>query len=635
MTNYPLVRVRFLVLCTWLIVSLLQAQDMALTDTLPEAMVWADRTRLLGELELVEHIDDNRRARTPALFLSDVLQWNSHWQVLSYGPGMVSTLAHRGNNAEQVRIYWKGIPLNHPALGLVDLSTVPASLFGQVSIMNTGSSAQMGNGALGGSVILNNAPIEQGFSAEWQSSVGSFGFFQQMAGASFNKGKWRSSTRLLWMQSNNDYTYQPLFGEPRPLPNADYSQAHLMQDVRFDMSSNTFVEAALWLSQKTTNIPPTTTSNPNTKSDLEDNNAVASLSFNHRFSNNNGMLVQYGYLHADQYFTRTLAGRQNPEIESFNPARTHFVEHHHYGKKGRFDYKVGQQYTHSFGPGPNLSEGNLQQFYALFAQGKYQFSNRFTSQLSMRQEWVTGFDPPLSFAWLNEFSVNDEHVLWTRLSRNYRVPTLNQLFWQPVGNPNLLPEDNLLAEVGWRFKPVQNHHFGVTLYGSETSNYIQWRPGLGGLWSAQNIREVRAYGVELLWDAEWKLSESHDLGFNLRGSVGRAYSILESDPYASLQLIYQPVMRTANTVFYRYKDWELSLRLRYTSEMFDAPDHRLSSRIPDMWLFSSGLQRTWQFGKRSMRTQFFVENLGNAQYELQLGRPMPGTNWLMAVHFLF
>ncbi len=631
MTNFPFVRMRTVyIVCVWLFMAQLYAQDQAFTDTLPEALVWADKTRLQGEFALIETISDERRSRTPVLFLSDVMQWNSHWQVLSYGPGMVSTLAHRGNNAEQVRIYWKGIPLNHPALGLVDLSVMPAALFGQVSVINTGSSAQLGNGALGGSVVLNSSPSKPGVSAEWHSSVGSYGFFQQMASVSVNKGRWSSSTRFLWMQSDNDYTYQPLFGDPQPLPNADYQQRHVMQDVRYNVDENTYIEAALWLSDKTTNIPPTTNANPRSREMLEDNNAVGSLSFNRVFTNRSGMLVQYGYLHADQYYRSEF-----PDINSYNPARTHFAEHHHYGAWKKLRFKVGQQYTHSSGPGPNLSEGNVQQFYALFGQVSADLTARFTSQLSLRQEWVNGYDPPLAFGWLNEYHISDEHTAWARLSRNYRVPTLNQLYWQPVGNPDLLPEDNVLMEIGWRWRLLPQSQAGVTLYGSETSNYIQWRPGIGGLWAAQNVREVMAYGAEVHWDAEWRLSTLQSFGATIRFSAGRAYSTGDDDPHRGNQLIYQPVYRSANTLFYRYNQWEVSLRSRYASEMFSLPAHQPSVRLPEVLLFSGGIQREWTFKHLRMRTQCFVENMGNAQYELQLGRPMPGTNWLLAVHFYF
>lgn len=630
MTNLNLVRAHLFTICAWLFSSLLLAQQHSIPDTLPEALVWADRTRLLGELELLEAISDEQRARTPALFLSDVLQWNSHWQVLSYGPGMVSTLAHRGNNSEQVRIYWKGIPLNHPALGMVDLSVVPASLFGQVSVMNTGSSAQLGNGALGGSVILNSGLPKPGISAELQYSMGSFGFQQAMASVSVSEGRWHSSTKLLRMQSDNDYTYQPLFGDPKPLPNANYLQHHFMQELRFDINASTYLEAALWLSEKETNIPPTVNANPRTRASLEDNNAIGSMSFNHMVSKTGGILVQYGYLHADQYYRSEF-----PDINSYNPARTHFAEHHHFGKWKSVQFKLGQQFTYSEGPGPNLLEGNWQRFYALFGQLSLDISSRLSSQLNLRQEWVNGFDPPLSFGWLSEYRLNDEQTLWTRVSRNYRVPTLNQLYWQPTGNPDLLPEDNLLGELGWRLCLRSKHQLGVTVYGSETNNYIQWRPGLGGLWSAQNVREVRAIGVETHWDGEWELAQQQSIGLNVRISGGRAYSIGNDDPHRGNQLIYQPVYRSANTIFYRYKKWELSLRSRFTSEMFSLPDHHPSMRLPQVWLFSGGIQRQIDLKHLRMRIQCFVENMGNAQYELQLGRPMPGTNWLMAVHFYF
>ena len=603
------------------------AQQTLREDSLKAVTVIADRIRLSGELELLEHIGEDKRKRTPQLLLTDILSWNSHWQILSYGPGMVSTAAHRGNNAEQVRIYWKGVPLNHPALGMFDLSTVPAVLFSQVSLMQTGSSAQMGNGSLGGSVLLNNQPLDEGVRLQNHTSVGSFGFFQQMTGAEYTHKKWSGSTKVLWMRSDNDYTYQPLFGESKPLPNADYYQKHFIQDLRYAINNKTNIEAAVWMMEKHNNIPPTVSANPNQRASLEDNNAYATLSLNHIASKNSGLLVQYAYAQADQYYTQEF-----PEINSYNPVRTHYTEQHYYGRLSGFRYKAGQQFTYSEAPSPNLSEGNFQRFYSLFGQVGYYGSNKWNTQLSLRQEWVNGFDPPVSFAWTNNVVLGKRQALWFRLSRNYRVPTLNHLYWSPVGNPDLLPENNLLGEVGWTWKH-KHLKTGLTLYGSETDNYIQWRPSIGQLWAASNVKRVRAYGMEFSADGKWALAAKHQLGFSVRLSAGRAESMSEDDPHRGKQLIYQPIYRTASSVFYEYNQWTLSLRGRYISEMFALPDHNPTVHIPNVLLLSSGISRSVTFKKTTVDASLFLENIGNMQYELQLGRPMPGFHFLFSLNF--
>jgi vitamin B12 transporter len=595
-------------------------------DSLKAVTVTADRIRLSGELELLEHIGEDKHRQTPQLFLTDILSRNSHWQILSYGPGMVSTAAHRGNNAEQVRIYWKGVPLNHPALGMFDLSTVPAVLFSQVSLMHTGSSAQMGNGSLGGSVFLNNRPVENGVRLQNHTSTGSFGFVQQMTGAEYAHKKWSGSTKVLWMRSNNDYTYRPLHGEERPLPNADYYQKHFLQDIRYEINDRTNIEAALWLMEKHNNIPPTTTASAGQRASLEDNNVYTTLSLNHMISENSGLLVQYAYAHADQYFTQEF-----PEINSYNPVRTHYAEQHYYGKRGDFTFKAGQQFTYSEAPGPNLSEDNFQRFYSLFGQAGYYGFSRWNTQLSLRQEWVNGFDPPLSFAWKNNFKVRKRQALWLRFSRNYRVPTLNHLYWSPVGNPDLLPEDNILGETGWTLKR-KYLTAGITLYASETENYIQWRPSIGQFWAADNVKRVRAFGAELSADGKWPVTAKHLLGFSVRLSAGRAEGISEDDPHRGKQLIYQPIYRTASSLFYKYDQWTVSLHGRYISEMYALPGHDPSVQIPDVLIVSNGISRRVAFKKTTLDASLFLENIANTRYELQLGRPMPGFHFLFSVN---
>ena len=598
-------------------------------DTLGEVEVLADRVRLSGQFQQLDHIGEDRILRTPALFLSDVLTWNTHWFVLSYGPGMVSTAAHRGNNAEQVRVFWNGIPLNHPALGMLDLSLIPAILFDDISLLNAGASAQMGNGSLGGNIFLANRQASEGLTLRQHTSMGSFGYVQQMSAASYRQGRFSGSTKILWQRSDNDYTFQPLFGEPRPLPNAAYRQMHIMQEAQVELDSRNRLQAALWYLDKQTQIPPTITGNQRQLAGLEDRQAVASLGWHNQRSAENGRLLQYAFVYADQWYTQDF-----PDIESFNPARSHYVEHHQYGKVLGWRYKLGQQFTYSSSPGPNLSEGNFQRWFGVFGELGNTFFNRWDLEFSARQEWVNGFDPPLAIAFLNRYHFNEHWKMLARVSTNYRIPTLNQLYWAPVGNPDLLPENNLLGELSLEYISTRSQ-LQLTAYTSYTRNYIQWRPSIGPFWSATNLKEVRAYGLELSHDYLFLQTRNAQLGSNLRGAYGRAFGVGEDDPFAGLQLIYQPIYRYSHSVYWKNQKWDVSLRCRYVSEMFGLLDHHPSAQIPGVWLFGSAIQHSFSVGKGILRASIHLENLTNQMYQLQLGRPMPGFHFFVGLNYDF
>ena len=89
------------------------------------------------------------------------------------------------------------------------------------------------------------------------------------------------------------------------------------------------------------------------------------------------------------------------------------------------------------------------------------------------------------------------HYNWKiNVSKNYRVPTINDLFWQPGGNLDLVPESSYQLDFGQEFNYKS---LGAKLNGYyiKTKDMIQWIPDNTGLFRPRNINEVINYGVEV------------------------------------------------------------------------------------------------------------------------------------------
>ena len=86
------------------------------------------------------------------------------------------------------------------------------------------------------------------------------------------------------------------------------------------------------------------------------------------------------------------------------------------------------------------------------------------------------------------------------ISRNYRFPTLNDLYFLPGGNPNLKNESGFTYDAGLSFDFGKSDKFnikgGVTWFDSRIDNWIIWLPTTKGFFSPRNIKKVHAYGVE-------------------------------------------------------------------------------------------------------------------------------------------
>ena len=77
----------------------------------------------------------------------------------------------------------------------------------------------------------------------------------------------------------------------------------------------------------------------------------------------------------------------------------------------------------------------------------------------------------------------------------FRMPTLNDRFWTPGGNPGLRPESGWTADTGaaWARGAL---HAEATAFWTRTRDLIVWAPGPGGVWSPENVARARSLGLD-------------------------------------------------------------------------------------------------------------------------------------------
>lgn len=77
----------------------------------------------------------------------------------------------------------------------------------------------------------------------------------------------------------------------------------------------------------------------------------------------------------------------------------------------------------------------------------------------------------------------------------FRMPTLNDRFWRPGGNPDLRPESALSTDIGLATERG-GARAEVTAFWASTRDQIVWRPLAGGVWSPTNLTRTRTLGLE-------------------------------------------------------------------------------------------------------------------------------------------
>jgi iron complex outermembrane receptor protein len=98
------------------------------------------------------------------------------------------------------------------------------------------------------------------------------------------------------------------------------------------------------------------------------------------------------------------------------------------------------------------------------------------------------------------FDMNEYHKIYGNIAKVNRVPTFTDLYYvskTETGNPNLLPENAVSAELGYRF---QKNNFLAKVSGflRNSNNAIDWtKQNQNDIWRAENIGKIETKGLEV------------------------------------------------------------------------------------------------------------------------------------------
>ena len=144
-----------------------------------------------------------------ALSLADVLSFNSSIFVKNYGRATLSTVSFRGTSPSHTQVSWNGMKINNPMMGMTDFSMIPSYFIDDASLLAGTSSVGETGGGLGGAVKLSTRPTtKQGVGVQFIQGVGSFKTFDEFLRITYGSERWQTSTRVVYMRSENDYKYR-------------------------------------------------------------------------------------------------------------------------------------------------------------------------------------------------------------------------------------------------------------------------------------------------------------------------------------------------------------------------------------------------------------------------------------------
>jgi iron complex outermembrane receptor protein len=593
-----------------------------------QSFTYGSKTETLDSASMQNHVGGNA---------ATLLTENSQIFIKSYGLSGLATPSFRGSGAGHTAILWNGFALNSPMNGTLDLNLLPVTFIDQVKLHYGGGGALWGSGAIGGTVLLSNkTEYGKGWQVQGGSEIGSFGKRQYQAGLSYSSKKLSSNTQLFTSKAQNNFTFINSSRLGHPLDtntNGATKQYGVLQEVFVKPWKRHEIGGRIWYQNNEREQAPSMTEEMSEVVQF-DRNLRSNLEWN--FSGKRcDVQFRSGLFTEDfRYFdAATLLDSRMKSRIWISEAETKF----RIGKKSLVN--LGVNYTNNQVNTSNYqSTQKWQNRAAVFGSYRWQNNSRSLRWVaSFRKEQFSGFEVPITGSLGAEWRAWKHVKLRGSVSRNYRIPSLNDLYWNPGGNPDLKPEYGWSQEAGLAFYHcVSNFSLEAqaTVVNSRISNWILWAPGSGAIWYPENIMSVWSRGTEYDLKLHWNPGK---VNFEVLFQYNFIFTTTEknsSDPESEgKQLIYVPAEKEISGLAIGYKKFRLSAHHSYAGYRYTSMDNK--NYLDPFHLLNFKFSKTFIYHAFSVHSNFMVNNVFNTSYQSVAYYPVPGRNFAVGISVRF
>lgn len=631
----------------------LTAQKLTDTISIQEVQVFGKR-KIEDAGMMVTYIDTMALQMMKTQTVSELLSSYSPVFIKSYGRGSTATASFRGTAPSHTQVFWNGMKINSPMRGDVDFSLFPVYFIDNISLLHGGSSLQLGSGALGGSVLINNKPDwTDKLSIRYIQTIESFSTAKEYLNLGFGNGKVQFKTRLFSDRSKNDFPYFNYGVLPMHKTiqqNAGYSKMGLLQEVYARLKKHT-LSAKLWVYQSDRDLPQLMSfEGAERKETQNDQNIRGVVSW--KYFTGKSKLEWVGCVNRNElhYFrSSTEANFVNFDSRSQEQSYTNQLNFNWRLKEiFSLNWSINSSY-HTVSVfdqaqklGYNHDRVELSLLNAIHLQPLPEVSLSFLFRSELYDNRLIGFIPSFGVEFIPD--KKQESSVKLNVSRNYNQPGLNDLFWLPGGNPNLKPENGFSGDLAYAYSK-RNEKTSVsgqvTGYLSLIDNWIVWQPSPGGAyyWEANNLRKVFARGAEIQASIHTKIANviSFDLKSNYSYSVTSNIDAVPSvDQSRGKQLIYIPKHKANLFAEVDFRNYYLKINTPFTGKRYTSSNNVESDYekvLNPYWLFNLSTGKRFNLNPFQIDAVINIENLTNTDYMAILWRPMPGRYYSFTLQF--
>jgi iron complex outermembrane receptor protein len=606
--------------------------------------------------------------------MADVLGSHSSLYIKSYGRATLSTVSFRGTSPSHTQVTWNGMRLNNPMLGMTDFSMIPSYFIDDASLLHGTSSVNETGGGLGGSVKMSTKPANsKGFGLQYIQGIGSFNSFDEFLRLTYGDKHWQVSTRAVLSTSPNNFTYKNhdkkeniydenmnIIDQYYPIEenkSGAYKDFHILQEAYYNTGTGHKIGINAWYLQSYRELPMLTT-------DYAENTSFENAQRERTFR---GILsydfvkdalklaAKCGYVNtymAYDYKRDIGNGSMASMTESRSNVNTAYAQadaEYYIGNKWLFTANLSfyQHFVESKDKNIIKTDGNTaivgykkaRTELSGAVSAKWQPTDRFGTSIVIRDEMFGDTFSPIIPAFFIDGVLWPEIQLMAKasVSRNYRFPSLNDMYFLPGGNPNLKPESGWTYDAGLSFnykkEGICDISGSATWFDSYIKDWILWLPTTKGFFSPKNIKDVHAYGVEIKSNNTFHLSKNWRLDlegtFSWTPSINNGEPMSKADKSVGKQLPYVPEYVANFSGKISYKTFSFLYKWSYYSERYtmSSNDVSLSGRLPEYFMSNITIEKLLQFSWSDISLKFNINNLFNEEYLSVLSRPMPGINF--------
>jgi vitamin B12 transporter len=548
--------------------------------------------------------------------LTDMLRYNTSMYFKENGYGMVSSPSFRGTNAAQTSVIWNGIPINSNLNGQTDFNTIAPQSFDNITVRSGGGSVQYGSGAIGGSIHLNDeVSFVKKKATRISLNYGSFSTAQADLKTRFSTENSQIGVGVNFINSINDYPY---IGLGVSNTNGEFLRFNASANTAFKYKNSVFKwNSIFFYGDRNFSGSLTAPSNDNYEN-KNTRNLISWTVFSNRFVSTLKIAHLFeGY----RYFA-------NKETSSFTEGEsTNFIADYALDYNLTDKIKVGGNinWTRIVGGGSSFADGERNTLATVFLL-KHQVTDAFSYGVNLRQEYLNDFENPFLFSIDGKLQVKPWYAVKFNGSKNYRVPTFNDLFWNAGGNINLQPETSLQGEFGnvFTFKDFQ---IDASVFYIRSKDLIQWRPNQNSAWTPTNVSKVVNYGAEISTSYYKNFGENY-FEFNANYAYTKAINSEKKK-----QLIYVPFHNATAQVSYNYKNLSASFQSLFTGMVFTTSDNK--GTVDSYTVSNLGLEYIIYTKALPITIGVKANNIFDQFYENVASRPMPGRNLQIFLIFKF